>query len=409
MSRHLDGTGSGHPITGFLDLLEAGLDDIAATPAWSLNAEDTAEAIRRIEADLARLAELEARALTQAKTLDLPGQIGARSLAIWLATQTRLTTGEANRRTKLAETLAKHDLTREAVAKGEVLAEQALVIGAAVAYLDDEHADQRAPAEEHLVEKAAEFDAHGLRELGQRLVQVINPDAADEHEAKLLAKQGARARKKAEFRMWDDDEGLSHGRFTLPEAQASMLRKALNALASPKHVRATEGAGSYDFEKPTPQKLGWAFGEYVERYPVDRLAKMGGLAATVVITAEAEVFTKGTMKVGITDAGVKVSPGQLLRWACEAKVMPAVLDKNGHVLDLGRSHRLHTPAQRLAITLEQKTCQHPTCDTLGAFCHVHHTNPWSNGGETNTDEAVLLCPFHHHQAHSDHLNYPLRI
>ncbi|WP_323793273.1 hypothetical protein [Nocardioides sp.] len=41
MSRHLDDTGTGHPILGFLDLLESGLDDIADAPAWSLNAEET--------------------------------------------------------------------------------------------------------------------------------------------------------------------------------------------------------------------------------------------------------------------------------------------------------------------------------------------------------------------------------
>ncbi len=217
------------------------------------------------------------------------------------------------------------------------------------------------------MEKAAEFDAHQLRELGKRLVAVIDPEAADAYEAKKLDEQEARARKKTEFRMWDDGNGLAHGRFTLPEAQAAMLRKALHGLASAKHVRATEGAGSYDYEKPTPQKMGWAFVEYIENYPTDKLPNLGGLAATVVIIAEADVFTKGARKAGTTDAGVKVSPGQLLRWACQAKIIPAVLDKDGHVLDLGRSHRLHTPAQRLALIVEQKTCQHPTCDTLGVL------------------------------------------
>ncbi|CAN5198931.1 hypothetical protein BH09ACT12_BH09ACT12_37030 [soil metagenome] len=120
MSRHLDGTGSGHPITGFLDLLEHGLDEVADTQLWSMNAEETTQFIVRLEADLARLAELEARALTQAKTLDLHGAIGAKSVAAWLARTTRLTQGEAHRRTKLAEMLDNHDQTRAAVAAGEV-------------------------------------------------------------------------------------------------------------------------------------------------------------------------------------------------------------------------------------------------------------------------------------------------
>ena len=80
-------------------------------------------------------------------------------------------------------------------------------------------------------------------------------------------------------------------------------------------------------------------------------------------------------------------------------------------LDLGRNSRFHTEAQRLALIIEQQTCQHPACDVPGAFCHVHHTIAWSNGGPTDTTHAVLLCPFHHHAAHRAHTTgttYPLR-
>ena len=65
---------------------------------------------------------------------------------------------------------------------------------------------------------------------------------------------------------------------------------------------------------------------------------MGGLAATLVVTVPADVFTQGAQKAGHTENGTGLSPGQLLRWACEAKLMPAVLDTEGHVLDLGRSN-----------------------------------------------------------------------
>lgn len=414
MSRPVDGTRSGHPIVGFLELLEAGLDDIADVKAWSLSASEVTEAVVRMEADLARLGEIQGRLFGQADALDLPGEMGARSLAVWLSRMTRLTSGEANRRTRLAETLKAHDQVRAAVAGGGVLCEQAAVIGQAVDDLDEQYASERSVAESYLIGKAAEFDAHELRRLGQRLFEVVDPDGADAYEAKLLEKREAQARKKTEFRLRSDGQGLSHGTFTLPDATASMLMKALHGLASPKHVRAYEGAGAYVHEKPIPQKLGWAFMEYVERYPLDRLPMMGGMAATIVVSVEADVFTQGASKPGRADTGVSVSPGELLRWACMSRVMPAVLDKDGHVLDLGRSHRLHTSAQRLALIIEQKTCRHPTCHTLGAFCHVHHTTPWGRGGETNTSQAVLLCPFHHHQIHADNtdntdrIDYPLR-
>ena len=123
MSRHLDGTGTGHPVLGFLDLLEHGLDQITDTPAWSLNAEETTAAITRLSSDLARLAEVETRLLGQVEALDLPGTMGARSTSAWLARSTRMTRGEANRRCGLAKKLSSHDQTHAALAAGAVLPE----------------------------------------------------------------------------------------------------------------------------------------------------------------------------------------------------------------------------------------------------------------------------------------------
>jgi len=408
MSRHLDGTGTGHPVLGFLDVLEDQLDQITDAPAWSLNAEETTAAITRLSSDLARLAEVETRLIGQVEALDLPGTMGARSTSVWLARTTRMTRGEANRKCALAKKLAAHDQTHAALATGAVLAEQASVITDAVEALDDDLTADRDIAEKHLIEQAAHFDAHELRRLGEKLFEVLDPETAEAREAKRLAEQEERARNKAEVRFRHGGDGTIRGSFVLPELQGEMFRKALQALAAPKHVRATEGAGAYDYGKPTPHKLGLAFLEYIERYPTDQLPKQGGLAATVVITAEADIFTSGAQKAGHTETGTGVSPGQLIRLACEAKLFPAALDHGGHVLDLGRSTRFHTAPQRLALIIEQKTCQATGCDTPGAFCHVHHTTPWTTGGHTNTRDAVLLCPFHHHQAHATGQTYPTR-
>ena len=51
----------------------------------------------------------------------------------------------------------------------------------------------------------------------------------------------------------DVGDGLYKGSFTIPEAQAQMLRKAL---AAPKHVRATEGAGPTTTTSPPRRR--WA-------------------------------------------------------------------------------------------------------------------------------------------------------
>ena len=407
MSRHLDGTGSADPIIGCLDALDRALDGVADTPAWSLDLSETTQILTRVTRHLARVAELEARVLRHAETIDAPADLGVRSLPAWLARLTRLTHTEAGRKVRLAHTLATHDPTREAMARGQVHPDQALAIGRAVDDLGHEHPEQRDLAEKHLVAQAADFDATKITVLGRRVLEVIDPDRADEHEATLLEAQERRAWKKTTLRLHDDGEGMTHGRFTIPSAQGSMLRKALHGLASPKHVRATTGAGTYDHRTPTPHKLGTALCEYVERYPTDQLPKQGGLAATVVVTADQAILA-GLHKAAHLDTGIDISPSQLRRWACEARLFPAVLDTDDHVLSLGRSARFHTPAQRLALIIEQKICQHPACDVLGAFCHVHHTTAWAQHGPTDTDHAVLLCPYHHHSAHATGTTYPMR-
>jgi hypothetical protein len=61
---------------------------------------------------------------------------------------------------------------------------------------------------------------------------------------------------------------------------AEVLEKAerhlLTALAAPKHVAATQGAGVE--RPPSPEAMGKAFVELIERYPADRLPQTGGVA-----------------------------------------------------------------------------------------------------------------------------------
>ncbi len=106
MSRHLDGTGSAHPIVRFLDVLERELDDLVDAPTWSLDAPDTTQVVGRLAALEARLDELEARTVRHAETLEVPAAGGFRSTTAWLARLTHLTRPEAARKVRLAQALA---------------------------------------------------------------------------------------------------------------------------------------------------------------------------------------------------------------------------------------------------------------------------------------------------------------
>jgi 5-methylcytosine-specific restriction protein A len=62
----------------------------------------------------------------------------------------------------------------------------------------------------------------------------------------------------------------------------------------------------------------------------------------------------------------------LRRPLCDACVTPAVLGGDGVPLDLGRTRRTASPAQRAALAARDRGCAHPACDKTPAWCAAHH-------------------------------------
>ena len=138
--------------------------------------------------------------------------------------------------------------------------------------------------------------------------------------------------------------------------------------------------------------------EWIETYPADALPTSGGTTATVVVTMGLDTLLGGIAAASL-DTGTRITAGEARRLACEAGIVPAVLGGASQVLDLGRTRRFHTPAQRLALALRDGGCTAEGCDLPPAACHAHHDTPWSRGGPTNLDDARLLCHRHHRVIH----------
>jgi len=400
--------GSGHPIIVAVARLDADLASLIGAPTWSMTTVQTRDALIALTHVANRLAELDLRVLDHARATQAGEDAGATCAATWLAHATRQTRLATFGKAKFAQTVGSHPLTQAAMGAGEVLPDQARVILDAVDALPETVSDGlRVQAETYLLGEAANYDAKDLKVLGRKVLAVIAPDVGEAHEAKLLDDEEAAAKAATRFAMSEDGHGTVHGRFTIPIAQAAMLRKALLGFAAPKHQRVTNGAGTYVPGRPSPERLGEAFCELIERYPTEHLPNAGGVNATVVVTMTLETLLGG-LKAASLDTGDTISASQARRLACEAGIIPMVLDGRGRVLDVGRKHRFHTPIQRLALIVEQKHCQATGCDTPASLCHVHHTTPWARGGHTNLATAQLLCPRHHHRVHQDQRNQPSR-
>ena len=205
-----------------------------------MGADEAGETLVALTRARAQLDELLMRVLRHAETVETGQRTGAVSATTWWAHATRTTRAEAHRTARTADALARHATVRDALAAGTLLTDQARVIVDAVDALpDDVEAWVPPAATAFLLEKAGEHDAKALRVLGRRLLEVIDPEAADAEESRRLEAEEAHARAVASLTMSDDGHGQCHGRFTLPSLHGQMLRKHLMALASPARTSAS--------------------------------------------------------------------------------------------------------------------------------------------------------------------------
>jgi hypothetical protein len=88
----------------------------------------------------------------------------------------------------------------------------------------------------------------------------------------------------------------------------------------------------------------------------------------------------------------------LLR-AVLAKLPPALGGTPSQPLDVGRSSRVVTAAQRQALAVRDGGCVFPGCSRPLAWCEGHHVRHWLDGGPTDLDNLALLCRAHHRAVH----------
>jgi hypothetical protein len=97
--------------------------------------------------------------------------------------------------------------------------------------------------------------------------------------------------------------------------------------------------------------------------------------------------------------GGRVDPVTSELLACNATVRTAVLAPNGALLDLGRTQRLASAAQKTALIARDGGCVIPGCSVPGDACDAHHAVWWTRGGRTDIDNLALACGRHHDEIH----------
>jgi hypothetical protein len=133
---------------------------------------------------------------------------------------------------------------------------------------------------------------------------------------------------------------------------------------------------------------------------------------TIVLTMRADDYLSGTGIAWLSGVQEPISATHAQELSCDAELRLMRLGDHGEVLSLGlslgRTRRLFSSDQRLALTVRDGGCVWPHCGAPPAWCDAHHALPWSRGGPTDVSNGVLLCPAHHQMLHTSDFELVMR-
>ncbi len=129
----------------------------------------------------------------------------------------------------------------------------------------------------------------------------------------------------------------------------------------------------------------------------DGVSEARDIVPTIVIHTTLEALASDSSCSEIGGDGI-IHPETVRRLLCHAKVQISLEDQARNVLRLGRTTRVPSVAMMRALRYRDRGCRFGGCGRR-AFLHAHHIKEWAKGGETDLDNLILLCHFHHKLVH----------
>jgi hypothetical protein len=350
--------------------------------------------------------------------------------------------------------------TGPALLAGEISAAHADVIGRYTDQVDrlpDAHPDDARIAEKVLLEASRHEAPKMVERLGQTLLTRLDADGTEPSDERIERKRS--------FTLRTNADGSSEWKVFADAELTAMIESVLDSLAGPQRDKKVNGSDQGDgaggaqaaddlLDERTPtQRRHDALRDSLRRVlrsgdlPVaggtpntviahvrfDQLKPTGSFSpdafeweGTPEIVAGVEQHIAEQVRVAreagsetsdgehgccdgyaVTSHGGLLSGRQLAIDLCEAELDIVVTSPDGAVLAFGRSVRLATRAQRIALAARDGGCSFPGCTRPPSWCEAHHVIPWLDGGPTDLNNLCLVCPFHHRRF--EKLNWSVRM
>ena len=380
-------------------------DTIESGGLDQLNAAEKISWWQEFEAFRNRLPLIDHSLVADAEAADLAGECSFSNLTRFLMRILQLSPGAAASRVRAAAAVGpRMSMLGERLEpllpnlaalqrKGAVTIEKVQIVERAMHKLSRPglNAEDVETAERLLTEYAPVLGPTDLRRFALQVVDAADPDGPEPVDDQLQQDRRCLDLKQRRDGMW-------HLQGRLTSTVGVQLNAILDPLARHRSSSIEDEDGNITQipdERPSGQRLHDGLDEACgQLLKTKDQPLVGGIPASVIVTVPLEDLLA---KAGLaeTNDGTMLTSEQLLRIADEAEIWPTIIDRNNVPLALGRTQRLASRSQTMALIARDAGCSFPGCTHPPSWCDRHHIKDWIDGGPTNLDNLTLLCRYHH--------------
>ncbi len=300
---------------------------------------------------------------------ELWGATGARSVAALVAWKTGTSLGNALTLATVAHRLEEFPRCAAGLRDGRLSLDQVGVIAHRAAGGSDEHYAE-------LAESATVSQLRTAIKLGPR------PEPTPKPEPRRSITKTTDAR----FSFW---------KITLPHTEAAIFDAAL---ASHHDALITDWKRDHDHgdpisaqAPPLPTTVDAFISLIEDGWDTEVTRRPHGQRTTVVAHVNLDT------RVACLHLGPLLSDDERRYLTCDA-TCEVWFERHGQVIGAGRATRTVSRRLRRALEHRDHCCVVPGCGATRGL-HAHHIRHWEDGGRTELDNLVLVCPYHHRSHH----------
>lgn len=241
-------------------------------------------------------------------------------------------------------------------------------------------------------------------------------DARDELDSAGIIERERQQRSMRSFRRWRGADGMTSYTWKLHPEDAAFVDDVYDKITSPRRggPRFIASADQERADRARAESIA-SDDRTVEQFASDSFLELLQLgvdtdpttilgvhrpAVRVLVAAKDLQARRG--RGWIEGQDLPVSIATVERQVCRGGIDELVFDERRQPINLGRTQRVFTRAQRRLLSARDGGCRWPGCERPPEWSEAHHIRWWDrDNGPTDIDNGILLCRHHHLLLHDN--------